>query len=168
MKRVPFEPLDPGAYREIVRRALAEDFGWGASPLPPELSGSGTVSGTMASDGTCQFASSRTYWLWAWDFDDAGNPIYGEYTGGFSGTVTPSLDAAGNLYVSDRMHHRYAKFGTDGLLKDFEICGDRGTVGIGFNWPADLAVDDETGNIWLADTHQNRLQVLNAACTTTA
>src|SRR5262245_21191863 len=29
MKRVPFEPLDPGAYREIVRRALAEDFGWG-------------------------------------------------------------------------------------------------------------------------------------------
>ena len=29
MKRVPFEPLDPGLYREIVRRALAEDLGWG-------------------------------------------------------------------------------------------------------------------------------------------
>lgn len=29
MKRVPFEPLDPGIYRELVRRALAEDFGWG-------------------------------------------------------------------------------------------------------------------------------------------
>jgi nicotinate-nucleotide pyrophosphorylase (carboxylating) len=27
--RVPFEPLDPGIYRELVRRALAEDFGWG-------------------------------------------------------------------------------------------------------------------------------------------
>jgi nicotinate-nucleotide pyrophosphorylase (carboxylating) len=26
---VPFEPLDPGVYRELVRRALAEDFGWG-------------------------------------------------------------------------------------------------------------------------------------------
>jgi len=26
---VPFEPLDPGQYRELVRRALAEDFGWG-------------------------------------------------------------------------------------------------------------------------------------------
>jgi nicotinate-nucleotide pyrophosphorylase (carboxylating) len=25
----PLEPLDPGIYREIVRRALAEDFGWG-------------------------------------------------------------------------------------------------------------------------------------------
>ena len=29
MKAVPFEPLEPGAYRELVRRALAEDFGWG-------------------------------------------------------------------------------------------------------------------------------------------
>jgi len=29
VKRVPFEPLDAGAYRELVRRALAEDFGWG-------------------------------------------------------------------------------------------------------------------------------------------
>jgi nicotinate-nucleotide pyrophosphorylase (carboxylating) len=29
VKREPFEPLDPGVYRELVRRALAEDFGWG-------------------------------------------------------------------------------------------------------------------------------------------
>lgn len=29
MKGVPFEPIDPGVYRELVRRALAEDFGWG-------------------------------------------------------------------------------------------------------------------------------------------
>lgn len=29
MKPVPFEPLDPGVYRELVRRTLAEDFGWG-------------------------------------------------------------------------------------------------------------------------------------------
>ncbi len=29
MKPIPFEPLDPGLYRELVRRALAEDFGWG-------------------------------------------------------------------------------------------------------------------------------------------
>jgi nicotinate-nucleotide pyrophosphorylase (carboxylating) len=29
VKPIPFEPLDPGVYREIVRRALAEDFGWG-------------------------------------------------------------------------------------------------------------------------------------------
>lgn len=29
MKSVPFEPLDPALYREPVRRALAEDLGWG-------------------------------------------------------------------------------------------------------------------------------------------
>lgn len=29
MKPIPFERLDPGVYRELVRRALAEDFGWG-------------------------------------------------------------------------------------------------------------------------------------------
>ncbi len=29
MKPVPLEPLDPGDYRELVRRALAEDLGWG-------------------------------------------------------------------------------------------------------------------------------------------
>jgi nicotinate-nucleotide pyrophosphorylase (carboxylating) len=29
VKPIPFEPLDPGLYRELVRRALAEDFGWG-------------------------------------------------------------------------------------------------------------------------------------------
>ena len=29
MKPVALEPLEPGRYRELVRRALAEDFGWG-------------------------------------------------------------------------------------------------------------------------------------------
>jgi nicotinate-nucleotide pyrophosphorylase (carboxylating) len=29
VKSVPFGPLDPALYREIVRRALAEDLGWG-------------------------------------------------------------------------------------------------------------------------------------------
>jgi nicotinate-nucleotide pyrophosphorylase (carboxylating) len=29
MRPVPFEPLDPALYRETVRRALAEDLGWG-------------------------------------------------------------------------------------------------------------------------------------------
>jgi nicotinate-nucleotide pyrophosphorylase (carboxylating) len=29
VKTVPFEPLEAGHYREVVRRALAEDLGWG-------------------------------------------------------------------------------------------------------------------------------------------
>src|SRR5215208_487817 len=29
MRSVPFAPLEPALYREAVRRALAEDLGWG-------------------------------------------------------------------------------------------------------------------------------------------
>ena len=47
MKQVPFEPLDPGLYREVVRRALAEDLGWGdvttEATVPAELRARGIV-----------------------------------------------------------------------------------------------------------------------------
>ena len=52
MKQVPFEPLDPGLYREIVRRALAEDLGWGdvttEATVPPELRARGIILGEVA------------------------------------------------------------------------------------------------------------------------
>jgi nicotinate-nucleotide pyrophosphorylase (carboxylating) len=47
MRHVPFEPLDPGLYREIVRRALAEDLGWGdvttEATVPAELRAHGVI-----------------------------------------------------------------------------------------------------------------------------
>ena len=47
MKQVPFEPLDPGLYREIVRRALAEDLGWGdvttEATVAPDLRARGII-----------------------------------------------------------------------------------------------------------------------------
>ena len=47
MKSIPFEPLDPSVYRQIVRRALAEDLGWGdvttEATVPPDLRGRGTI-----------------------------------------------------------------------------------------------------------------------------
>jgi nicotinate-nucleotide pyrophosphorylase (carboxylating) len=47
MKVVPFEPLDPALYREAVRRALAEDLGWGdvttEATVPPELRARGVI-----------------------------------------------------------------------------------------------------------------------------
>ena len=47
MRTVPFEPLDAGHYREIVRRALAEDLGWGdvttEATVDPELRARGIV-----------------------------------------------------------------------------------------------------------------------------
>ena len=46
MKSQPFGPLDPANFREAVRRALAEDFGWGDvttdATVPAEARGRGT------------------------------------------------------------------------------------------------------------------------------
>ena len=47
MRSVPFQPLDPALYREVVRRALAEDLGWGdvttEAIVPAELRARGIV-----------------------------------------------------------------------------------------------------------------------------
>jgi nicotinate-nucleotide pyrophosphorylase (carboxylating) len=47
VKSVPFEPLEPALYREIVRRALAEDLGWGdvttEATVRPELRARGVI-----------------------------------------------------------------------------------------------------------------------------
>ena len=47
MRTVPFQPLDPALYREVVRRALAEDLGWGdvttEATVPPELRAKGII-----------------------------------------------------------------------------------------------------------------------------
>jgi nicotinate-nucleotide pyrophosphorylase (carboxylating) len=47
VKSEPFGPLDPALYREVVRRALAEDLEWGDvttdATVPPDLRGRGVV-----------------------------------------------------------------------------------------------------------------------------
>jgi nicotinate-nucleotide pyrophosphorylase (carboxylating) len=45
VKSVPFAPLDPGLYREPVRRALAEDLGWG------DVTTEATVPATLRARG---------------------------------------------------------------------------------------------------------------------
>ena len=47
MKTVPFDTLDPALYREVVRRALAEDLGWGdvttEATVPADLRARGVI-----------------------------------------------------------------------------------------------------------------------------
>jgi nicotinate-nucleotide pyrophosphorylase (carboxylating) len=47
MRTIPFEPLDPSVYRQIVRRALAEDLGWGdvttEATVGADVRGYGTI-----------------------------------------------------------------------------------------------------------------------------
>jgi len=56
VKAVPFEPLDPGMYRELVRRALAEDFGWGDVTTEAIIDREQKARGVIVAKETCVIA----------------------------------------------------------------------------------------------------------------
>lgn len=56
MKSIPFEPLDPGLYREIVRRALAEDLGWGDVTTEATVGSEQRAHGTILAKSPCVIA----------------------------------------------------------------------------------------------------------------
>ncbi len=56
MKAAPFEPLDPGMYRELVRRALAEDFGWGDVTTEAIIDREQKARGLIVAKSTCVMA----------------------------------------------------------------------------------------------------------------
>jgi nicotinate-nucleotide pyrophosphorylase (carboxylating) len=56
MKSVPFEPLEPALYRETVRRALAEDLGWGDVTTEATVSPTLPVRGAILSKSDCVVA----------------------------------------------------------------------------------------------------------------
>ena len=56
MKQVPFGPLEPGAYREIVRRALAEDLGWGDITTEATVDSSLRARGVILAKSDCVVA----------------------------------------------------------------------------------------------------------------
>ena len=56
MKPVPFEALDPGVYRELVRRALAEDFGWGDVTTETVIDRAQRAHGVLQAKSACVIA----------------------------------------------------------------------------------------------------------------
>ena len=56
MKNVPFEPLEPGLYREIVRRALAEDLGWGDVTTEATVPAESRARGVILAKSACVIA----------------------------------------------------------------------------------------------------------------
>jgi nicotinate-nucleotide pyrophosphorylase (carboxylating) len=56
VKSVPFAPLDPALYREIVRRALAEDLGWGDVTTEATVSPEQRARGIILAKSTCILA----------------------------------------------------------------------------------------------------------------
>jgi nicotinate-nucleotide pyrophosphorylase (carboxylating) len=56
MKTVPFTPLDPALYREVVRRALAEDLGWGDVTTEATVRPEQRARGTLVAKSPCVLA----------------------------------------------------------------------------------------------------------------
>ena len=56
MKSVPFAPLDPALYREIVRRALAEDLGWGDVTTEATVAPEQRARGVILAKSPCVIA----------------------------------------------------------------------------------------------------------------
>jgi nicotinate-nucleotide pyrophosphorylase (carboxylating) len=56
VKAVPFGPLEPGLYRELVRRALAEDFGWGDVTTETIIDPAQKARGVLQAKGACVVA----------------------------------------------------------------------------------------------------------------
>jgi len=56
MRTIPFQALDPALYREIVRRALAEDLGWGDVTTEATVSPDQRARGVILAKSTCIIA----------------------------------------------------------------------------------------------------------------
>jgi nicotinate-nucleotide pyrophosphorylase (carboxylating) len=56
MKSIPFGPLEPAQYREVVRRALAEDLGWGDVTTEATVTAAQRARGIIVAKAPCVVA----------------------------------------------------------------------------------------------------------------
>jgi sugar lactone lactonase YvrE len=84
----------------------------------------------------------------------------------------------GSLRIMDSVNQRIVWMGPNGVLStgtswvngsnpatEQNTCGKRGWDPGSFNWPRGIAIDNATGDMWVADTKQSYLQVIHADCT---
>jgi DNA-binding beta-propeller fold protein YncE len=70
----------------------------------------------------------------------------------------------GQVIAVDTVHHWFARFTSQGALQG--VCGERGSSLGQFNWPRDASWDAATGDVWVADTKQYRIQIVDpTTCT---
>ena len=110
---------------------------------------------------------------------DTINTVAGTGVEGFSGdggaAISAALanpfsmaaDAAGNVYIADRDNHRVRRIDTSGNITTIAGNGDQGFFGDGglatsasLNTPTAVAVD-ANGNIYIADSNNNRIRVVS-------
>jgi hypothetical protein len=89
-----------GTGRQTALLVIYDGYDKWVDVLPSELSGEGTVSGTIASDGSFDVESTSNYWYADGSTDESYNLLYFQAAADFSGSVTPTVYADGNLVFS--------------------------------------------------------------------
>jgi sugar lactone lactonase YvrE len=75
-----------------------------------------------------------------------------------------SFDASGDIVAMDTVNQRVVVMDPTGNI--LYMCGQRGFTSVGdFNWPRGVAVDQSTNHLWIADTKQSDIQIINNAAT---
>jgi len=109
--------------------------------------------------------------------------IAGNGTSGYSGDGGPAtsaelnsptgvtVDNLGNVYIADFYENRVRKVNAAGIISTFAGNGTAGFSGDGgpatsaeLNSPSVVALDG-SGNVYIADTHNNRIRIVNSAGT---
>lgn len=103
-------------------------------------------------------------------FSGDGDPATSAQLGNPSGVI---VDSVGNLYIADTQNNRVRKVGTNGTITTVAGNGTEGFSGDGslatsaqLNRPTDMAVDS-AGNLYIADTQNNRIRKVNTSGTIT-
>jgi DNA-binding beta-propeller fold protein YncE len=133
----------PGTFYELRRVAVAADGDvWGADLWGWRIERWDRTSGA---------------WTYA---QSIGTPLPADTdTRVFHETRGIAFEADGTVNIVDTNHHRFVRMTPAGHI--INSCGVRGSNVGQFNWPRGQAVDLATGNIWVANTKQYNIHVIN-------
>jgi sugar lactone lactonase YvrE len=135
-----------------------------------KITPAGVVTTLAGSGGSRYSGPTFNYWY----------PGSGGYMDGigtvaqFKGPMGVAVDASGNVYVADTANNRIRKITPAGVVTTLAGSGtpgykDAAGIAAQFNYPTGIAVDsgatvhDSPGNVYVADTYNNRIRKISPA-----